>query len=425
MLRALRHRNYRLFFIGQIISLCGSWITNIATGWLVFRLTGSPWMLGVVTFCGQIPVFILAPFTGLLVDRMDKRRGLVLTQTFSMLQSFALAALVFSGFASVTAIAALSVVQGIIIAFDIPLRQSFLVDMVEDRADLGNAIALNSSMFNAARLVGPSIGAVIIAAVGEAWCFFIDGVSFIGVIASFLMMKVHVPSRDLLHSNMLEELRDGWLLVSGPGPIRRITLLLAAVSLLGAPYLSLLPVFAGDILHGNAKTLGVLMSSAGAGALLGAAWMAGRRSVLGLVKIIPITVAIFGLSVAGFAFSRTIWLSSAFLFSAGFCLMIHATASNTILQTITDDDKRGRVMAFYMMAFVGVAPFGSLLVGKLSERIGPGPAVGLGGFFCLVAAIVFFFGLRRLKAAIRPIYLRMGILPPAPEAAGGVVETRC
>lgn len=412
MVRALRHRNYRLFFSGQIVSLCGSWMTNVATGWLIYRLTGSPWMLGVVTFAGQIPVFFLAPFTGLLVDHMDKRRGLITTQTLSMLQSFGLAVVVFGGWASVTTVAILSLAQGVITAFDIPLRQAFLVDMVEDRKDLGNAIALNSSMFNAARLVGPSLGAAIIAAVGEGWCFFLDGISFLGVIASFLMMDVRTPAPDILRGGILPGVRDGWRTVSQPGAIRRIILLLALISLLGAPYMSLLPVFAGSILHGNARTLGILMSSIGAGALLGAAWLAGRRSVLGLTKIIPVSAGIFGAAITGFAFSRNLWLSMAFLFVAGCCLMVNTAASNTILQTIVDDNKRGRVMAFYMMAFAGTAPFGSLLLGRLSEHISPSLAIGLGGVSCVIAATIFLIKLNSLKDSIRPIYRRMGILPP-------------
>lgn len=417
MVRALRHRNYRLFFSGQIVSLCGTWMTNVATGWLVYRLTGSPLMLGVVTFAGQIPVFVLSPFAGALADRMDKRRGLVLTQFFSMLQSFALAALVFSGHASIAAIASLSLVQGLITSFDIPLRQSFLVEMVQDRDDLGNAIALNSSMFNAARLVGPSIGALVIAGVGEAWCFFIDGCSFIGVIASFLMMDVPAPVPVIRKHGVLSDLHEGWLTVSGAGPIRRIIMLLAVVSLLGASYMTLLPAFAASVLHGDAHTLGILMSSIGAGALIGAAWLAGRRSVLGLVKVIPNAAGIFGLSLAGLAFSRTLWLSSAFLVIAGCSLMVHVASSNTILQTIVDDDKRGRVMAFYTMAFVGTAPFGSLLMGRLSESTSLGFAIGLGGLSCSAAAAVFLSGLPGLKAAIRPIYLRMGILPPVTTAS--------
>ena len=416
MVRALRHRNYRLFFDGQIVSLCGTWMTNIATGWLVYRLTGSPLMLGVVTFAGQIPVFLLAPFAGLLVDRVDKRRGLIATQVLSMLQSFALAALTLTGHASAAGIAVLSLFQGAITAFDIPMRQSFLVDMIEDRADLGNAIALNSSMFNVARLAGPAIGAAVIAAVGEGWCFFADGCSFVGVIASFLLMDIRPRPAGTPGQSVLRGLREGWLAVSRPGPIRRIISLLAVVSLLGAPYATLLPVFARTVLAGDAQTLGILMSSSGAGALLAAAWLAGRRSVLGLGKHIPYAAGLFGLGVIGFALSGALWLSAVFLFACGCGLMVQLAASNTILQTIVEDEKRGRVMAFYMMAFLGTAPFGSLLVGKLSEIFGPRATVAAGGACCVVAAGVFLAGLRELRASIAPIYRRMGILPDAAAA---------
>ncbi len=417
MVRALRHRNYRLFFGGQIVSLCGTWMTNIATGWLVYRLSGSPLLLGVVTFAGQIPVFVLAPFAGMLVDRVDKRRGLIVTQSLAMLQSFGLAALTLGGHASVAGIAALSLVQGAITAFDIPLRQAFLVDMIEDRNDLGNAIALNSSMFNAARLVGPSLGAAVIAAVGEGWCFFIDGCSFVGVIASFLLMRIRPSAAAPAGRGAFADLREGWHTVSRRGPIRRIISLLAIVSLLGAPYMTLLPVFARSVLHGDAHTLGILMSSSGAGAFLGALWLAGRRSVLGLGRLIPFAAGIFGLSIIGFAMSRTLWISAAFLFAGGCGLMIQLASSNTILQTIVDDDKRGRVMAFYMMAFIGTAPFGSLLVGKLSENFGPSLTIAMGGACCVTAAAVFLSGLRELRAAISPIYRRIGILPQATAAA--------
>lgn len=401
-LRALRHRNYRLFFGGQIVSLCGTWMTNIATGWLVYRLTGSALALGVVTFCGQIPVFVLGPFAGTLVDRVDKRRALVVTQSLSMLQSFALAAAVFGGGASVTVLAALNLLQGIVTAFDIPMRQSFLVEMIEDRRDLGNAIALNSSMFNAARIAGPSLGAAIVAAFGEAWCFLIDGCSFLAVIASLLLMRVKPLEPRRGRAGALSEILEGWRTVSHPGPLRSIILLLALVSLLGAPYITLLPLFARNVLQGDAQTLGLLMSASGAGALLGAIWLAGRRSVPSLALFIPVAAGLFGLSIAAFAASRTVWLSAACLFAAGACLMIQLASSNTILQTIVDDDRRGRVMSFYMMAFMGTAPFGSLLLAAFSERLGPGPAVATGGILCAVAAAWFLQRIRTVRLAIRP-----------------------
>ena len=416
-LRALRHRNYRLFFGGQLVSLCGTWMTNVATGWLVYQLTGSPLMLGMVTFAGQFPVFILGPFAGLLGDRVDKRRGLVVLQTLSMLQSFALAAMTLGGQASVAGLIALNVVQGIIMAFDIPMRQAFLAEMIEDRRDLGNAIALNSSMFNAARLVGPALGAAVIASVGEGWCFFIDGCSFLAVIASFLLMRLPAASTRTRHGGALADFLAGWHTVSRPGPIRRIISLIAVVSLLGAPYITMLPMFARTILQGDAHTLGLLMSSSGAGAFLGALWLAGRRSVLGLGALIPYAAGAFGLSIIGFALSRSLWLSLILLFIGGFSLMIQLAASNTLIQTIVDDDKRSRVMSFYMMAFIGTAPFGSLIIGSLAERIGPSTTIIIGGACCVVAAAVFLSGLEQLRESVRPIYRRLGILPEIRTAA--------
>lgn len=395
-MRALKHRNYRLFFAGQIVSLCGTWMTSIATGWLVYRLTGSALMLGVVSFAGQIPVLFLGAVAGAIVDRTDKRRALMLTQALSMLQSFALAAAAFSGHASVAVLAALNLFQGAVLAFDIPLRQAFLVEMIEDRADLGNAIALNSSMFNAARLIGPSLGAAVIAAFGEAWCFLIDGFSYAGVIVSFALMRV-APAAPHPRTGVMAGLLEGWRVVARPGPIRRVILLLAVVSLVGAPYMTLMPLFARSILGGDAGTLGILMSSSGAGALLGAVWMAGRRSASGLAKMVPLAAVAFGLGILALSRSSTLWLAAACILASSAALMIQLAASNTMLQTATDDRLRGRVMSFYMMAFLGMAPFGSLLVSFLAQHASPQFAIAAGGLCCLAAACVYL--LRSAKAA--------------------------
>ena len=412
MVRALRYRNYRLFFGGQIVSLCGTWMTNIATSWLVYRLTGSPLMLGVVTCAGQIPIFLMGAFSGILVDRVNKRRALIVIQTLSMLQSFALALMTLSGHASVAGLIALNVVGGIITAFDIPMRQSFVIEMIEEKRDLGNAIALNSSMFNIARFIGPSIGAVVIAAFGEGWCFFLDGCSFLAVIAAYLSMKITTQAAPRpAHGRIFSDMLEGWRTVTKAGPIRRIMALLGLVSLFGAPYATLVPIYAGSILKGGPHALGLLMSSAGAGAFFGAAWLAGRRSVLGLGLVIPCACALFGLGIIGFALSRVLWLSMGFLFLGGGGLMIMMASSNTILQTIVDDDKRGRVMGFYMMAFMGTAPLGSLLAGSLSEHLGAPLTLVIGGACCVAGATIFFSGLEDLRTAIRPIYRRIGILP--------------
>lgn len=418
MVRALRYRNYRLFFGGQIVSLAGNWMTSIATSWLVYRLTGSAWMLGVVTFAGQVPSFVLGPFSGMIVDRVNKHHALVATQTLAMLQSFALAAMTLSGHASIAGLIALNAVDGIITAFDMPLRQSFVVEMIERKEDLGNAIALNSSMVNAARLVGPTLGGFVIAWAGEGWCFFLDGTSFLAVIAALLAMRVRrAPARPPRQDGALAEIREGWSYIAGLAPMRRIIGLLALVSLVGAPYSTLMPMFAGGVLKGGPHTLGLLMAASGAGALLGAVWLAARRSVLGLGAVIPTAAAAFGAGLIGFALSRALWLSCACLLVGGAGLMIQIASSNTIVQTIVDDDKRGRVMSFFMMAFLGTAPFGSLLAGSLAQRFGAPAALLLGGAGCILGAGVFALGLGELRAAIRPIYRRIGILPSPPDPA--------
>lgn len=421
MLRALSHRNYKLFFSGQSLSLIGTWMTRIATSWLVYRLTGSALLLGVVGFAGQIPSFLLAPFAGVLVDRWNRHRLLVATQVLAMLQSIALALLSLTGLIKIWHIIALSIFQGIINAFDMPARQAFVVEMVERREDLPNAIALNSSMVNAARLVGPSIGGVVIAAVGEGWCFMLDGVSYIAVILSLLLMKITPRMTERLkEKNMLAEIREGWRYASGFAPIRNVLLLLALVSLVGMPYTVLMPVFANEILHGGPNTLGILMAASGVGALAGALFLAGRKSVLGLGKYIPLTAAAFGAGLVAFSFSRVLWLSLLLMVVTGLGFMVQMAASNTVLQTIVDEDKRGRVMSFYTMAFMGTAPLGSLLAGTIAERIGAPHTLMFGGLGCILGALWFAASLPSLRRDVRPIYVRIGILP---EIATGIQNT--
>ncbi|HST51759.1 MAG TPA: MFS transporter [Pyrinomonadaceae bacterium] len=421
MLRALGHRNYRLFFSGQSISLVGTWMTRIATSWLVYRLTGSALLLGVVGFAGQIPSFVLAPFAGVLVDRWNRHRLLVVTQVLAMLQSLALAVLALSGVINIRHVIWLSVFQGLINAFDMPARQAFVVEMVERREDLPNAIALNSSMVNAARLVGPSIGGVVIAAVGEGWCFMIDAVSYIAVIASLLAMTVTPRfTEKIREANMLRQLREGFSYAARFAPIREVLLLLALVSLVGMPYTVLMPVFANEVLHGGPNTLGLLMAASGVGALAGAMFLAARKSVLGLGTLIPLTAAAFGAGLVAFSFSRVLWASLALMVVTGLGFMVQMAASNTVLQTIVDEDKRGRVMSFYTMAFMGTAPFGSLLAGSVAERVGAPHTLLFGGVGCVVGAIWFAFSLPALRRDVRPIYERIGILP---EMAAGIHTT--
>src|SRR5947209_5258619 len=418
MLRALSHRSYKLFFSGQSISLIGTWMTRIATSWLVYRLTGSALLLGVVGFSGQIPSFLLAPFAGVLVDRWSRHRLLVATQVLSLLQSLALAVLTLTGIIKIWHVIVLSIFQGLINAFDMPARAAFVVEMVERDEDLSNAIALNSSMVNAARLLGPSIGGVIIAAVGEGWCFMIDAISYVAVIASLLLMKITTRVTERIReAKMLRQLNEGWKYASRFAPIRNILLLLALVSLVGMPYTVLMPVFANDILKGGPSTLGLLMAASGVGALAGALLLAARRSVLGLGKFIPLTAAAFGAGLIAFSFSRVLWLSLVLMIVTGLGFMVQMAASNTVLQTIVEEDKRGRVMSFYTMAFMGTAPFGSLLAGSVAERIGAPYTLLFGGLGCILGAVWFATSLPALRRDVRPIYIKIGILP---EMAAGI-----
>jgi MFS family permease len=419
MLRALKYRNYRLFFGGQVVSLIGTWITTTATNWLVYRLTGSALLLGVVGFAGQFPAFVAGPFAGIFVDRWNRHRLLVVTQTISMLQSFALAALVLTNHITLTAIIALSVVQGLVNAFDMPGRQAFLLTMVENKADLGNAIALNSSMVNLARLLGPSIAGAVIAATNEGWCFFIDGVSYVAVIVALLRMRIATPDVTIAGRSALHQFREGLTYALGFRPIRSIILLLGLVSLVGVPYSVLMPVFATRVFQGGPHTLGLLMTASGCGALLGALWLAQRKSVVGLGRVIPTASALFGAGLIAFSFTHVLWLALPCLTIAGFGFMVQMASSNTVIQTIVDDEKRGRVMSFYMMAFLGTAPFGSLIAGSLSQRIGAGHTLTLGGVCCIAGAIWFARTLPAIRAVVRPIYVRLGILP---EVASGIAN---
>jgi MFS family permease len=409
--RSLRHRNFRLYFGGQSISLIGTWMTRLATSWLVYRLTGSAFLLGVVGFAGQIPTFIFAPFAGVWIDRLDRRQVLLVTQILAMVQSLALAGLTLARHIDIHEIIWLSAFQGLINAFDMPARQAFLVQMVEDKQDLGNAIALNSSMVNLARLVGPSLAGAVIAVSGEGTCFLIDGVSYIAVIASLVAMRlpqgIVKPSAD----SMLAQLKEGWAYVSGFAPVRTILLLFAIVSLMGWPFTVLMPIFAANILHGGPHTLGFLMGAVGIGALVSAISLALRKSVLGLGRMIPIATASLGVGLILFGMSRMLWLSLLLMLVCGFGMMQQMAASNTIIQTIVEDSKRGRVMSFYAMAFVGMAPFGSLLAGGMAHAIDAPRTVMLSGVCCVAGAAWFVTQMPTIRRLIRPIYVDLGILP--------------
>jgi MFS family permease len=409
--RALRHRNFRLFFGGQTISLIGTWMTRVATGWLVYRLTGSALLLGTVSFAGQIPTFLVAPFAGVWVDRLDKRQVLVWTQALSMFQSLALAALTLSGHITIPLLLVMSVMQGCINAFDMPGRQSFMIMMVDDKRDLQNAIAINSSMVNVARLIGPSLAGMLIAVSSEGWCFLVDGISYIAVIISLLMMRIHAPVVQSQATSMFAELKAGWTYVSEFLPIRTILLLFALVSLMGMPFVVLMPIFAKVVLHGGAHTLGFLMAAMGMGALVSALSLAARRNVRGLVRMIPIAAAVFGLGLIGFGLSHWFWLSMVMVFIAGMGMMQGMAASNTVIQTIVTDDKRGRVMSYYTMAFMGMAPFGSLLAGTMAHNFSAPLTVMMNGAVVLLGAAWFATRLPALRRQIRPIYREMGIIP--------------
>jgi MFS family permease len=414
--RALKHRNFRLFFSGQSISLIGTWMTRIATSWLVYRLTGSALLLGLVGFAGQIPTFLLAPFAGVWVDRLDRRKVLLWTQALATVQSLLLAALTLSKLVTIWEILVLSAFQGLINAFDMPGRQAFTVQMVGDRQDLGNAIALNSSMVNMARLVGPSLAGLVIAGFGEGYCFLIDGLSYFAVIASLAMMQLKPPpSRPGFRASMVDQLREGWAYVWGFAPIRTILLLFAVVSLMGIPYVVLMPIFAAQVLHGGPHTLGWLTGASGVGALISALLLAVRKSVLGLGRMIAISAISFGAGLIFFGLSRVMWFSLLMMLVTGFGMMQGMAASNTIIQTLVPEDRRGRVMSYYTMALVGMTPFGSLLAGGMAHSLGAPQTVIITGSVVILGGIWFATQLPAIHDILRPIYQAMGILPAPQE----------
>jgi len=416
--RSFQYRNYRLFFSGQSISLIGTWIQRIATPWLVYNLTGSAFLLGVVGFAGQIPTFVIAPFAGVLTDRWNRYHILIATQIAAMIQALILAFLYFTGTIEVWHILLLSIFLGIVNAFDIPARQSFVVEMVEKKEDLGNAIALNSSMVNGARLLGPSIAGMLIAFTGEGICFLLNGLSYLFVIISLLFMKIAPRKINNKNTSVFKELKEGFDYAIGFAPIKYIILLLGLVSLMGMPYTILMPVFAKEILHGSSHTFGFLMGASGLGALIGALYLASRKSVFGIGKIIPLAAGIFGFGLITFSLSRFFLLSLMLMIITGLGMMLEMASSNTLLQTIVDDDKRGRVMSFYTMAFMGTAPFGSILAGGLANIIGTPNTILIGGISCILGALVFARKLPELRKMIRPIYVRLGYI--APEVSLGI-----
>jgi len=378
-------------------------------GWLVYRLTNSAFLLGLVGFTSQIPIFLLTPFAGVLADRMNRRRVLVVTQTLAMIQAFVLTTLVLTGTTAVWQIVCLSVFLGVVDAFDMPIRQSFMVEIVE-RKDLSSAIALNSSIVNCAQLLGPSIAGIVIASTGEGVCFLLNGVSYLFVIGSLIAMKITRKQTEKSGTRVLQETKEGFSYAFGFAPIKLILLLLALTSLVGIPYRVMMPVFARDILQGGPHTLGFLMAGAGVGALAGSIYLASRRSTPGLEKWIALAAGLFGIGLVGFSHSHVFWLSLVLVLLTGFGMMVQMASSNTVLQTVVEEDRRGRVMSLYAMAIRGMAPFGSLLVGGAASKIGAPNTLMISGLLCILGSILFAKELPVLREMVRPIYAKIGVL---------------
>ena len=410
LFRALKHRNYRLYFFGQSVSLIGTWITRIASSWLVYRLTDSELLLGLVTFVGQIPSLVLSPLAGVYIDRWNKHRVLVVTQVLAMVQSAVMAFLTLTGRITVADVMVLQGIQGLINAFDTPARQSFVVQMVEDRADLPNAIALNSALVNGSRMIGPAIGGVLIAAFGEGWCFALDAASYIFVVGSLISMHVPFAVKAADRTPIITALTAGFRYVSGFAPVRSGLLLVALISMLGMPYQVLMPVMASKVLGGGANTLGVLMTATGLGALAGSVYLASRHTVVGLGRRIGQAAVLFGVALVAFSASSNLWLSLALLPLTGAGFIVTLAATNTVVQTVVPEDLRGRVMSFYTVAFLGTAPIGSLIAGFAAERIGAPATIAIGGTACVLGGVWFYTTLPRLRALIHPIYAERGLL---------------
>jgi MFS family permease len=409
--RSLKHRNYRLFFGGQSISLIGTWMQRVAMAWLVYRLSNSALVLGIVAFAGQIPGFLLTPLGGVAADRYNRYKLLIITQILSLIQAAVLSLLVLTGSVEIWHLVLLNIFLGTINAFDMPVRQAFVVEMIEKREDLANAIALNSSMVNTAKMLGPSIAGVLIAAVGEGMCFLLNAVSYLAVIASLFLMKINKVQIKSSSATAWQQLKGGFAYAFGFAPIKYIIALLALVSLTGMSYIVLMPIFAKDILHGGPRTLGFLMGASGIGALTGVVYLAARKTVLGLEKIIVIASGLFGIGLVCFSLSASIWPSMFFMLLAGLGMMVQMASCNTVLQTMVDDDVRGRVMGFYIMAFIGVTPFGSLLAGGLAHIIGAANTLLINGAFCTLGSVLFAIKLPSLRKMIHPVYARKGIVP--------------
>lgn len=416
-LRALHSRNYRLFVVGQLISLVGTWMQSVAQSWLIYRLTGSAALLGLIGFAGQIPIFVLAPLGGLLADRLNRHRVLIATQTIMMVLAFALAALTLGGIVREWQIFVLASLLGVVNAFDIPTRQAFLAETVS-RDDIVNAIALNSSMLNGARIVGPAIAGLVVAAFGEGWCFLLNAVSYLAVIGALLMMHVEQVPHPGAHVSAWESIIEGFVYSWNTKPVRALLLLLGLVSLMGMPYSVLMPVIASSVLGGGPNAYGVLMAASGVGALAGAALLTLRQNVRGLGRWVAVSAASFGITLIAFSYSRALWLSTALLVPAGFFMMVEMAASNTLIQSMIPNRLRGRVMSVYSMMFMGMAPMGALVAGALAAPLGAPATVAIGGSICTVGGIVFGARLPRLRGPARELIVaqQLSAGSPADEA---------
>ena len=410
IIRSLKHRNFRLFFGGQTISLVGTWMTQVTTSWLVYRLTHSAFLLGLVGFTGQIPVFLFSAFAGVWIDRLNLRRILMVTQVLAMVQSLTLAFLTLTNRITVVEIIALGFFQGLINVFDMPTRQAFVVQMVDNKQDLGNAIALNSFMVNVARLIGPMLAGIIIAKMGEGTCFLIDGLSYIPVILSLLLMILPLHRPLIPPPGIFHQLKEGARYAFGFLPIRNVLFLMALLSLTGMSLNVLMPIFAVQIFNGDSHILGFLLSASGIGALVGAIVLASKKTVLGLTRIMVMTGCLLGVGMILFSFSRNFWLSLFSLGITGLCLIMIIASINTFLQTIVEDNKRGRLMSLFTIAFIGMAPFGSLLAGGLAKYLGAPYTLLINGSCCILGTLIFSRSLPSLRRLVKPIYIEKGIL---------------
>ncbi len=408
--RAFSHRNYRLFFAGQGTSLIGTWMQQIAMSWLVYRLTGSPALLGVIGFISMMPMFFMTSIAGVFIDHWNRHRLLMLTNSLAMIQAAILAVLTLTGHIAVWHVLVLGFCLGFVNAFDMPTRQSFVIDMVERKQDLNNAIALNSAMFNGARLVGPALAGLTVAAFGEGICFVINSLSFLAIILALLAMKIKPRVSKTVTMKPLEGIKEGYRYAFGFLPIRYCIMLLALMNLIGMQYATLMPVFAKDVLHGGAHTLGFLVSASGAGALVSALYLASRKNVLGLERLASVALGLFGCSNLVFALSRSVTLSLGVMVLSGIGMMVVLIGCNTIMQTVVEEDKRGRVMSFHAMATLGTMPFGSLMAGTLAAHLGASRAVLISATCCIIGAVVFAKKVPELRAATRPIYISHGII---------------